>query len=110
MKNPQHSTRAVSRAANLLAAIVTVTGLAAALDACTPGQRQAARSVLDAATVACVVANATLTDAEVARVCGIVDRLDGPLRDVLQASREQVATARARGEIVGALRCISEAP
>lgn len=79
--------------------------LALALLACTPGQRQAARSVVDAATVACLVANATLPDAEVRRVCGIVDALDGPLADILRSSRAQVAEARAGGELAGASRC-----
>lgn len=79
--------------------------LAYALLACTPGQRQAARSVVDAATVACLVANATLPDAEVRRVCGIVDALDGPLADILRSSRAQVAEARAGGELAGAARC-----
>lgn len=81
--------------------------LALALLACTPGQRQAARSVVDAATVACLVANATLPDAEVRRVCGIVDALDGPLADILRTSRAQVAEARAGGELAGASRCAS---
>lgn len=73
--------------------------------ACTPGQRQAARSVVDAATVACLVANAALPDAEVKRVCGIVDALDGPIADILRSSRAQVAEARAGGELAGAARC-----
>lgn len=79
--------------------------LIATVAACTPGQRQAARTVVDAATAACVIANAALPDAEVARVCGVVDGLDGPLKDLLRTSRAKIAEARAGGELAGASRC-----
>lgn len=76
-----------------------------AVDGCTPWQRQAARSVVDASTVACLLANAALPDDRIRQVCGIVDALDGPLKDLLSAHRERVARAEAHGNFVGAMRC-----
>lgn len=97
----------VARASALafVALLLAAPVLGVASLACTPGQRQAARSVVDAATVACLIANATLPDAEVKRVCGIVDALDGPLKDILAAQRAKVAEARASGELAGTSRC-----
>ena len=89
------------RAKHVVAAMAFVVGFTA----CTPGQRQAARSVIDASTVACMLANAALPDDRIKDVCGIVDALDGPLKDLLQAHREQVARAEAHGNFVGAMRC-----
>jgi hypothetical protein len=88
-----------------VALLLAAPALGVASLACTPGQRQAARTAVDAATVACLIANATLPDAEVARVCSIVDGLDGPLKELLRASRTKVAEARAGGELAGASRC-----
>ena len=82
-----------------------------AVDGCTPWQRQAARSVVDASTVACMLANAALPDDKIRQVCGIVDALDGPLKDLLSAHRERVARAEAHGNFVGAMRCqVERAP
>lgn len=94
-----------TRALGALSAITIAAFIGAAIEACTPGQRQAARTVLDAATVACVVANAALSDADVARVCGVVDGLDDPLRKLLAAQREQVAAAELRGRSAGSIGC-----
>lgn len=91
---------AAQRTIGALSAIIIATFVGAGIEACTPGQRQAARTVLDAAQVACVIANAALSDADVARVCGIVDGLDDPLRKLLAAQREQVAAAEAHGRSV----------
>lgn len=100
-----------TRALGALTAITIAAFIGAAIEACTPGQRQAARTVLDAASVACVIANATLSDADVARVCGLVDGLDDPLRKLLASQREQVAAAELRGRAVaGAARCIDAGP
>lgn len=90
-----------TRALGALTAITIAAFIGAGLEACTLGQRQAARTVLDAASVACVIANAALSDADVARVCGLVDGLDDPLRKLLASQREQVAAAELRGRAHG---------
>lgn len=94
-----------TRALGALTAITIAAFIGAGLEACTLGQRQAAKTVLDAATVACLLANAALSDADVARVCGLVDGLDDPLRKLLSAQREQVAAAELRGRAHGAVGC-----
>ena len=96
---------ATTRALGALTAITIAAFIGAAIEACTPGQRQAARTVVDAATVACLIANAALPDSEVARVCGIVDGIDDPIRRLLSVQREQVAAAEARGRFSGAVGC-----
>lgn len=55
-----------------------------------------ARGVLDVATATCLVANSDRSDADVARICGIVDALDEPMRELLKSSRERVAQERDR--------------
>ena len=79
------------------------------LSACTPGQRGAARSVLDVAQVACLVAHQELPDSAVADACAVTEPFFGPMREVLASSRKAsakaVAAARAN---VGAVPCSSD--
>ena len=89
-----------------LATALTFAGIA--FVACNPFQRQAARSVLDAANVACLLANAALSDADVAKVCRLVDGLDDPLRRLLATQREQVKAAEGRGRLAGSVGCYLE--
>jgi hypothetical protein len=73
--------------------------------ACTPLTKTIARTAIDVAQATCIVANSDKSDAEVKAICGIVDALDGPMRDLLKSSREQVRHAREQGEWSGAVRC-----
>ena len=91
---------AAQRTIGALSAIIIATFIGAGIEACTPGQRQAAKGALDVAQMACVIANAALADSEVARICGLVDGIDDPIRRLLSAQREQVAAAEARGRAV----------
>ncbi len=94
-----------ARRAGLFGVVVFVGALSVAdMAGCTPGQRQGARTAIDALTAACIIANAALPDDRVKQVCGIVDAFDGPMKDLLKASREQVAKARAEGAGVGCSR------
>ncbi len=81
-------------------------GLVASHVACTPGQRESARTVLDVAKTLCIIAHQALPDHEVAQVCGIAEPLFGPMRDVLAgartASAQAVAGARVAGSCLGA--------
>lgn len=95
----------VQQAAKAFAAALAVTCIGVWLESCTPWQRQAARSMVDASTIACMLANASLPDDRIRQVCGIVDALDGPLKDLLSAHRERVAAAESRGRLVGAVTC-----
>jgi uncharacterized protein with PhoU and TrkA domain len=67
-----------------------------------------ARFAIDIATAACIVANSSRADEDVAKICGIVDALDDPMRELLKASREQVAAAQAKGEVAGAVKCLGQ--
>jgi hypothetical protein len=77
-------------------------------EACLPG-KQLARTVLDIATTTCIIANSDRPDAEVKAICGIIDALDDPMRELLKSSREKTAAARSKGEVVGAASCLSDA-
>lgn len=84
-------------------------GLAAeglALEACTPGQREDARTVLDITKTLCIVAHQALPESDVAKVCGVAEPLFGPMRDILSgaraASAQAVAGARLAGSCIGA--------
>lgn len=71
-----------------------------AVTACTPGQIQAAKTALDVATVACVVANQALADADVAKVCNVANDLIPAMQQIL--SRSRTASAQA---VAGAKAC-----
>ncbi len=74
--------------------------------ACTPGQRQDARTALDVSQIACIIANQTLDDARVPEVCNLVDALVDPMKRVLASARaetgKQVAAARVQEKAAGA--------
>jgi len=99
--------RTVSVALSWLAFTAFATGLTVVSEACLPG-KQIARTVLDIATTTCIIANAGRPDAEVKAICGIVDALDDPMRELLKASREQAAAAQAKGEVAGAVKCLGQ--
>lgn len=68
----------------------------------TPAERrQDAKSALDAASVACVVANAALPDDSIAQVCTLFGALSPELRKIASAARVQ----REDGRAAGAARC-----
>jgi putative intracellular protease/amidase len=56
--------------------------------ACTPGQRQAAKTVLDLAQTLCIVAHAESDDATVAQVCGITEALLPDMRKLVSEQRK----------------------
>ncbi len=76
-------------------------------DACNPGQKQAARTAVDFAQTACIIANAALPDERVKTVCGIVD-LTPELLLLLGQHRHAIAAARAEGQ-AGSARCAGDA-
>lgn len=78
--------------------------LSLASNACIP-LKSVAKTVLDLSSTLCIVANADKPDAEVRTICGIVDALDGPMRDLLKTSREQAALHRSQGEFAGSRVC-----
>lgn len=67
--------------------------------ACTPGQRQTARTVLDVAKIACIIANQSLPDRDVQKVCDVADDLIDPMKDVLASSRAASAQAVASARV-----------
>ncbi len=94
MRNP-HLTRATREAFAWLLFSFFALLLVSASQSCTPFGKAFARGVLDVANATCIVANADRSDAEVRSICGIVDALDEPMRELLKASREKVAAERA---------------
>lgn len=66
--------------------------IALLLGGCSLFTKQNARTALDVVQTACVIANAALSDAKVAQICGIADDVIGPMRDLLSASRAAGAT------------------
>ena len=76
-------------------------GFVLAALACTPGQRQAARTVLDVVQVTCVIANQALGDAKVAEICDIAGPLIDPMRQILTSSRMASAQAVAGAQMAG---------
>lgn len=63
------------------------------LSACIPRSGPAspspARTLVDASEAACVVANAALTNDEIAKTCRIVEMLSPALRELVRAARVQ---------------------
>ena len=55
-----------------------------------------ARGALDIANAVCITRESWRSDAEVKSICGIVDALDEPMRELLKSSRERVAQERER--------------
>lgn len=81
-----------------LGVIVLATALTGALS-CTPTQRQDARSAIEVTKAICIVAKQTLSDSDVAAVCGVAEPLFGPMQDLLasaRASSSEVAMTQAR--------------
>ena len=97
--------RRIQFAGSLAAFGIFVTLLTAAADGCTPFGRSLARGAIDVLSATCIVANSGKTDEDIRQICGIVDALDGPMRELLKTSREQTRLARARGEFAGDVRC-----
>lgn len=84
--------------------VIVLVGMVAVY-ACTPLTKSIARTAIDVAQATCIVANSDKSDAEVKTICGIVDALEGPMKDLLKSSREQARHAREQGEWAGAVRC-----
>lgn len=63
---------------------------------CTPGQKQFARSALDVAQTACIIANATMSEEKVAEICAIEKAFYEPMRSLL-ASAKAAEAARPAG-------------
>ena len=76
-------------------------GFVLAALACTPGQRQAARTVLDVVQATCVIANQALDDAKVAEICNIAGPLIDPMRQILASARTASAQAVASAQVAG---------
>ena len=82
-------------------------GLLLAALACTPGQRQAARTALDIIQATCVIANQALGDEKVAEICGIAGPLIDPMKQILASSRTASAQAVAGAQMAGCARSTS---
>ena len=78
----------VSRAP--LAAVSGVAILIAIAPACALFQKHA-KTALDVAQVACIIANATMPDEQVAKACDVLDDLRPAMLDVLQSQRMAMA-------------------
>lgn len=67
--------------------------------ACTPAQKQDAKTALDVLQVACIIAHQALPDgtdtpeATIAAVCGIANDFIGPMETILSSSRRASAQA-----------------
>lgn len=84
--------------------LLFVFALLAAADACQPF-KTFARTAIDVVSATCIVANADKPDQEVKAICGIVDALDDPMRELLKTSREQAAIARDRAAFSADVKC-----
>lgn len=62
--------------------------------ACTPEQRQDARTVLDVTKGACIIASWMLPDDRVKAVCNVLDAEDEPMRRLLSSQRVEVAKVK----------------
>lgn len=83
-----------------------ITVVVAIAIACTPAQRQDARSAIEVTKAICIVAQQTMSDSEVALACGVAEPLFGPMQDLLASARAastQAATVQARA--MTARRC-----
>ena len=99
---PKSKPRGFTRARDLptvAAYFVFVFGLAAFTASCKEWLKPA-RTFLDVARIACIVANAESDDATVQRICGVVDELAPAMREVLAAQR--TASRRYASERLGA--------
>jgi len=91
--DPPKLDRAARLAMGTLMILVTMT------IGCTPGQREGARTVLDAVQTACIIANAALPKSKVAEICGIADGFFEPLDTLLASSRAAAATRMNAGAV-----------
>ena len=67
------------------------------LPGCSLLTSQNAKTVLDIAQVACIIAHAESTDATVAQVCGVADTLIPDLQRILGEQRKALAKAKKDG-------------
>lgn len=70
--------------------------------ACTPAEKQAAKTALDIANTICIVANAESSDANVQTVCGIEQTLMPDVKRLLDAHRKKMAATRCMGAVADA--------
>ena len=73
-----------------LAAVTGVAILIAIAPACALFQKHA-KTALDVAQVACIIANATMPDEQVAKACDVLDDLRPAMLDVLRSQRMAIA-------------------
>ncbi len=95
---PGDQMRDASKKAGLMLVLVGGGAILAALlgaEGCTPGARQDARTAIEVAKTACIVAHQFLPDTEVAKVCDVANPLFGPMQDILASSR--LASSQALG-------------
>lgn len=76
-----------------LLVIFTITLTLACL-ACTPAEKQEAKTALDIANILCVVANAESSDTTVQAACGIEQALAPDVKRLLDAQRKKMAAVR----------------
>lgn len=80
-------------------------------NACTPAQREGAKSVVEAFDFACVVAHQILADSQVAEVCHVTDPYRDTMRQLLGSARAEtnkaVSAARAETMAAAAAKCPS---
>ncbi len=71
---------------------IIVFTIIASLTACSSlFNKSTAKTVLDVANIACIIANATSSDATIQQACGIVDDLLPSMREVLNSHRMAAA-------------------
>lgn len=73
-----------------------------ASSACTPGEREGARTAIDVVQATCIALNSALPDNEIARICHVTTPFLGPMRELLAGSREASARAVSAAHQAGA--------
>lgn len=72
-------------------------GIGGTQQACTPGQREGAKTAIDAAKYACIVSRIVLADSVIAEQCGVFGPALDEMRSILGTTRTAMAAERAAG-------------
>lgn len=85
---PRHPVPALLLAGRLALVAVPASFAVAVSPACTPGERQVVKTIVDAGLAACVAANADLKDPQLQAVCGFADDLWPAVRTILDGAKK----------------------
>lgn len=80
----------------VLGIIASVVLVASVDSACTPEQRGDAKTALDVAQVACIIAHQEMPDSDIAKVCSITEAFLDPMRTLLVSARTATSAAVAK--------------